>query len=65
MDSITLTWQILDEDHVALIFDKAALSAFRLLAQCRGIRTDEMIGNALAALLDMVPDSDEGIAQYN
>jgi hypothetical protein len=64
-DSIVLTRQLLDEDHVTLAFDKAALSAFHMLAQSRGMRVDQMIGDALADLFSLFPDTGEDWPPYN
>ena len=48
---INLTWQVLDDDHIALVFDKPVWELFRARATERGILATEMIGDAVAALL--------------
>lgn len=50
MNSITLDWLIVDGEHVALVFDKTAFSAFQSLAAARGIETTELITETLAGL---------------
>ncbi len=48
---INLKWQVLDDDRIALIFDKTAWEPFRALATERGILATEMIADAVARLL--------------
>jgi len=65
MDSITLSWQLLDEDHVALVFDSAAFAAFQMLAQTRGMEPEEMIGEALAGLFGIIRTARHDCSPYN
>ncbi len=51
MMRLTLQWQVLDKDHVALVFDKATWAAFHLTADTRGVDAGSMIVEALSNLL--------------
>jgi len=51
MMRLSLEWTLLDQDHVALVFDKNTWKAFQLVAEDRGLDASEMILEALAKLL--------------
>lgn len=54
MFSITLHWVLLDNEDIALVFDKDAFSAFEALALSRGMEPTEMIGETLAGLFGII-----------
>ena len=54
MQPLTLEWLVVDKDHVALIFDKLAFSAFHALALARGMETTELITETLGNLFGEV-----------
>ena len=51
---INLKWKIIDESHVALIFDRSTFAAFQIIADARGVEPTDMIAEALAKLLGPV-----------
>jgi hypothetical protein len=48
---VNLTWQVIDDDHIALVFDKPAWELFRARATERGTLATDMIADAVAGLL--------------
>lgn len=65
MNSITLHWLIVDGEHVALVFDRAAFAAFQALAVTQGIETTELITETLARLFGDVFVVRSESAPYN
>jgi hypothetical protein len=51
MKRVNLEWKVLDEDRVALIFDKPAWLAFQSVADGRGLDTSDMISETIVRLL--------------
>jgi hypothetical protein len=51
MKWLRLEWRILDDEHVALVFDKSAWAAFEQTAALRATDASEMIAEALAGLM--------------
>ena len=51
---VNLTWQVIDDDHIALVFDKPVWELFRARATERGTLATEMIADAVAGLLKPV-----------
>ncbi len=54
MQKLCLEWKVLDQDHVALIFDKPTFAAFQLVAETKGIEPTEMISEAVVGLLGII-----------
>ncbi len=48
---VNLTWKVLDDDHIALIFEKPVWELFRAKATGRGVMAHKMIADAVARLL--------------
>jgi hypothetical protein len=48
---VNLTWQVIDDDHIALVFGKPVWELFRARATERGTLAPEMIADAVADLL--------------
>ncbi|MGP0076186.1 MAG: hypothetical protein ACLPWF_30055 [Bryobacteraceae bacterium] len=46
-----MTWKVLDDDHIALIFEKPVWELFRAKATGRGVMAHKMIADAVARLL--------------
>jgi hypothetical protein len=54
MLKLNLEWKILDDNRVALVFDKTSWLAFQSTADARGVDTCEMIAEAVVKLLGPV-----------
>ena len=48
---VNLTCQVIDDDHIALVFDKPVWELFRARATERGTLATDMIADAVAGLL--------------
>jgi hypothetical protein len=54
MIRLNLEWKILDDNRVALVFDKTSWVALQTMADSRGLDTSEMITEAVVKLLGPV-----------
>ena len=54
MMHLNLEWKILDRDHVALVFDKAAWTTLQTTADARGLDTHDMIVEAVVNVLGLI-----------
>jgi hypothetical protein len=54
MELIKLDWLFVDQEHIALVFDPAAFSAFGASARARRFETTEFLAEAFAGLVGRV-----------
>jgi hypothetical protein len=47
---VNLEWQVIDDEHIALVFDKPVWEQFRARATERGTLATNMIADAVAGL---------------
>jgi hypothetical protein len=65
MKPVTLEWLVVDEEHLVLVFDKFAFSAFQSIADARGVETTELITETLASLFGPVFVTRTNRSPYN
>ena len=65
MQPLTLEWLVVDEEHMALVFDKLAFSAFQAVALSRGKETTAMITETLCGVFGTVFIAQSNVGSYH